>query len=115
MRTVIIAMLQKLQTKNIVEINTFIDNLLPLVYTNITTNDILSLLPNVAKYKVTTSLGWPYRTRETQEGHYYGVPITLESNVVQLHKEAFGEEDYVVSDTVKEINERIIKKWGWEE
>ena len=44
---------------------------------------------------------------------WYGIPITLESNVTQLHKEAFGEENYTPSDTVKSINESIIKKTGY--
>ena len=112
MRTVITAMLDKLKTKSIGEINTFIDNLLPMVYTNITTNDIISLLPNVAKYKITTSIGWPYVTTEVKLDTHYGVPITLESNVVKLHKEAFGEDNYVVSDTVKTISQKIIDKTG---
>ncbi len=113
MRTVIAAMLEKVKTKNIGEINTFIDNLLPMVYTNITTNDMISLLPNIAKYKITTSIGWPYRTEGITFDNYYGIPITLESNVVQLHKEAFGEPNYVVSDTVKKISEQIIEKSGY--
>ena len=113
MRTVIAAMLEKVKTKNIGEINTFIDNLLPMVYTNITTNDMISLLPNIAKYKITTSIGWPYRTEGITFDNYYGIPVTLESNVVQLHKEAFGEPNYVVSDTVKKISEQIIEKSGY--
>lgn len=115
MRTVLTLMLEKLKTKNVVEINNLIDNLLPMVYTNIETNDMLSLLPNIAQYKISASIGWPYRTKEIDFNHYYGVPITLESNVIQLHKEAFGEEKYVVSDRVKEISEQIIEKTGIKE
>ena len=44
---------------------------------------------------------------------WYGIPITLESNVTQLHKEAFGEENYTPSDIVKSISESIIKKTGY--
>ncbi len=44
---------------------------------------------------------------------FFGIPITLESNVQQLHKEAFGETDYTPSDTVKTISESIIKKTGY--
>lgn len=115
MRTVIAAMLQKLQTKSIGEINTFIDNLLPRIYTNIETNDMFALLPNLPNYKIITSIGWPYRTEGITFDNYYGIPITLESNVVQLHKEFFGEENYTVSDTVKEISDRIVKKSGYDE
>lgn len=115
MRTVIAAMLDKLKTKSVGEINTLIDNILPRVYTNITANDIISLVPNIANYKISMSIGWPYKTEGITFDNYYGIPITLESNVVQLHKEAFGEPNYVVSDTVKTISDQIIKKSGYEE
>ena len=115
MRDVMTAMLEKVKDKSMAEINTFIDKLLPKVNTNITTNDIISLLPNIAKYKIETSMGWPYKTTEVKWGNYYGIPVTLESNVVQLHKEAFGEPNYVVSDTVKNISEQIIEKSGLKE
>ncbi len=115
MREVLAAMLERVKNKSVAEINTLIDNLLPMVYTNITTNDMLSLLPNIAKYKISTSIGWPYRTEGIIFDNYYGIPITLESNVVQLHKEAFDEPNYVVSDTVKNISEQIIEKSGYDE
>ena len=115
MRNVLAAMLEKLKTKSLPEINTMIDNLLPMVYTNINANDMIALIPNIANYKITTSIGWPYKTEGIIFDNYYGIPITLESNVIQLHKEAFGEEDYVVSDTVKTISEKIIKKSGYKE
>ena len=44
---------------------------------------------------------------------WYGIPITLESNVKQLHQEAFDEEDYEPSDTVKNISQSIINKTGY--
>lgn len=115
MREVLAAMLEKLKTKNISEINSFIDKLLPKVYTNITTNDMISLLPNIANYKISTSIGWPYNTKGITFDNYYGIPITLESNVVQLHKEAFDEPNYVVSDRVKIISDKIVEKSGYTE
>ena len=115
MRTVITAMLEKLKTKSLGQINTFIDNMLPMVYTNITANDMISLLPNIAKYHVGSSIGWPYKTQGITLDNWYGVPVTLEKNVVQLHKEAFGEPDYTVSNTVKTISNQIIKKTGYTE
>lgn len=115
MRTVLAAMLEKLKTKSLAQINTMIDNLLPMVYTNINSNDMISLLPDIANYNISTSIGWPYKTEGIIFDNYYGIPITLESNVVQLHKEAFDEENYVVSDTVKAISEKIIEKSGYEE
>ena len=113
MRTVIEAMIEKFKTKNISEMNQIIDQILPEVYTNITSGDIFSLIPSVASLKVTDSIGWPYETKGITLDRWYGVPVTLESNVKQLHQEAFGEPDYVPSDRVKEISNQIIQKTGY--
>ena len=115
MREVLAAMLEKLKNKSVGEINTLIDNLLPMVYTNITANDMVALLPNITKYQIETSLGWPYKTTGVVYDNYYGIPVTLESNVIKLHKEAFGKENYIVSDTVKTISDQIKEKTGLEE
>lgn len=113
MRDVVEAMLKKLQTKSIGEINTLLDNILPKIYTNISTGSIISEIPSITKYKITDSIGWPYNTKGKTMTLWYGIPITLESNVVQLHQELFGESDYKVSDTVKEISNKIIEKTGY--
>ena len=113
MRTVIEAMVEKFKTKNISEMNQIIDKILPEVYTNITSGDIFSLLPSVASFKVTNSIGWPYETKGITLDRWYGVPITLESNVTKLHEQAFGETDYMPSDKVKEISNKIIEKTGY--
>lgn len=113
MRDVVEAMLKKLQTKSIGEINTLLDNILPKIYTNISTGSIIAEIPSITKYKITDSIGWPYNTKGKTMTLWYGIPITLESNVVQLHQELFGESDYKVSDTVKEISNKIIEKTGY--
>ena len=113
MRTVIEAMFAKLKTKNIGEINAFADKILPCVYTNLSTGDLISLVPNIAKYKISESIGWPYDTKGITLDRWYGVPVTLESNVIQLHKEAFGESDYIPSEDVKIISNSIVNKTGY--
>lgn len=113
MRDVIEAMLKKLQTKSIAEINSMLDSVLPKIYTNIDTGSIISEIPSIAKYKITDSIGWPYKTRGKTMTLWYGIPITLESNVVQLHQELFGEENYEASDKVKSISTQIVNKTGY--
>lgn len=113
MRTVIEAMLAKLKTRSLGQINAFADAILPQVYTNITLGDIISLAPDIAKYKVSNSIGWPYDTKGKTMDRWYGIPVTLESNVVQLHKEAFGESNYTASQTVKSISQSIVNKTGY--
>lgn len=113
MRTVIEAMANKLKTKNISEINAFIDFILPKVYTNITAGDVFSLLPSVTSFNITDSIGWPYHVKGITLDRWYGVPVTLEKNVKQLHKEAFEEVDYNPSEVVKNISNKIIQKTGY--
>ena len=59
-----------------------------------------------------TNVGWPYTIGGWTSDAWYGVPCTLESNVVRLHQEVYGDEDYEASDTVKDMSERIIRKTG---
>lgn len=113
MRTVIEAMLKKLKTKSLTEINSFADAILPQVYSNISLTDIISLVPDVTKYNIAESIGWPYDTKGITLDRWYGIPVTLESNVKQLHQEAFGESDYTPSETVKSVSQSIINKTGY--
>ena len=115
MRTVIEAMVQKLKTKSIGEINSFLDVVLPKVYTNIRSSDIFALLPSLASFKITESIGWPYETKGITLDRWYGVPVTLESNVKKLHEDMFGDSSYTPSDTVKQISNQIVTKTGYGE
>lgn len=113
MRTVIEAMVEKFKTKNISEMNQIINKILPEVYTNIKASDIFTLLPSVASFNIVDSIGWPYETKGITLDRWYGVPVTLESNVKKLHEEAFGKTYYNPSDRVKEISNQIIQKTGY--
>ena len=113
MRDVLTAVANKVKTMNISQLNKLVNDLLPKVYTNITASDIFSLLPSVPSFKITESIGWPYETKGITLDRWYGIPITLESNVTRLHQEVFGETDYVPSDNVKQISNEIIEKTGY--
>lgn len=113
MRTVVEATFDKLKTKSLTEINSFVDNILPKIYTNISTNDMIAMIPDLTKYKVSDSIGWPYETKGITMNAWYGIPVTLESNVTRLHQELFGEQDYTPSETVKNISNQIVTKTGY--
>ena len=113
MRDVLTTVFAKAKTKSIPELNSLLDTLLPHVYTNISKDEIISLLPQAASYNVTDSIGWPYEVKGITLDRWYGVPVTLEQNVKKLHEQVFGETDYTVSDTVKSISNKIINKTGY--
>lgn len=113
MRTVIEAMLTKAKTLSIGKLNNLVDTILPRVSTNITATEIIGLAPSIASFNITESMGWPYKTQGITLDRWYGVPVTLESNVEKLHKEVFEQSDYVVSETLKDISNQIVKKTGY--
>ena len=113
MRDVLTAVANKVKTFNVSQLNKFIDFVLPKIYTNITAADIFSLMPSATSFKITDSIGWPYETKGITLDRWYGVPITLESNVTRLHQEVSEESDYTPSDTVKQISDSIAQKTGY--
>ena len=113
MRDVLTAVVNKVKTFNISQLNTLVDQVLPRVYTNITANDIFALLPSATSFKITESIGWPYETKGKTMDRWYGIPITLESNVTKLQQEVFGNTNYTPSETVKQISDDIVAKTGY--
>ena len=113
MRDVLTAVVNKVKTFNISQLNTLVDQVLPRVYTNITASDIFALLPSATSFKITESIGWPYETKGKTMDRWYGIPITLESNVTKLQQEVFGNTNYTPSETVKQISDDIVAKTGY--
>ena len=113
MRDVLMAVFNKAKTMGVGELNTLADNILPHVSTNISENEIISMIPKVASFNIVDSFGWPYETKGITKDRWYGVPVDLESNVSKLHEDLFGEENYVPTETVKNISNSIIKNTGY--
>lgn len=113
MRDVITAMIAKLKTKSVSEINRIADLILPKVYTNLSTTDLISMVPSLSSFNVAESIGWPYETKGITLDRWYGVPVTLESNVKQLHQKVFEDQNYEVPSNVKTISNKIVNKTGY--
>lgn len=114
MRDVIEAMLTKLKTKSIGQINTIANKILPQVYTNLTMTDLLSMAPAVASFNVGESIGWPYKTKgATLNKVWYGIPVTLESNVQELHQKVFNDTNYEVPTKIRTTSQQIVNKSGY--
>ena len=113
MRTVLEAVFNKVKKQELSEISNFVDMVLPHISTNMSTNSIISLVPSAVFYKITDSTGWPYDVSGYSSDAWYGVPVTLESNVKEFHQNIFGNSDYTPSDTVEEISDSIIAETGY--
>ena len=114
MRTVIEAVFDKIKTKDLSQIMDYIDIILPHISTNISANDIIKMAPHVLSLKISDSLGWPYDVEGYSSSAWYAVPVTLKSNVRELHEELFDDTDYIPSETVREISDKIVNNTGLE-
>lgn len=113
MRTVLEAVFDKIKSLDVSALSDLVDTILPLVSTNISSNEIIAMLPSVIFYNITNSEGWPYDVSGYSSDAWYGVPVTLESNVKELHSELFENDNYTPSETVQEISDDIINETGY--
>lgn len=112
-RTVLDAVFNKVKTMGVSELLDFVDIVLPHISTNMSTNDIIAMAPSALSFSISESFGWPYDVQGYSSDAWYGVPVTLESNVSELHEDLFGENNYTPSKTVQEISNSIINKTGY--
>ncbi len=84
------------------------------ISTNFSQTELVSLASNVTKYTIASTTGFPYdlTTADLSSTGSTVIPVDLESNVAQLHYYLFGETDYVASDTVKTISNKIANNTG---
>lgn len=111
-RVVLQKVAEKAKKANILTLNEIVDKVFPQISTNLTLKDMMGFAANIMDYNIVQTGGFPYQvtTDESVREHdgSYVVPIGLRSNVEQLHRELFGEEAYVPSEKVQQINDEII-------
>lgn len=113
MKIVLAAAFNKAKTLSLNQLNEIANEILPDIKTNMTTNQMMEVLLELASYRITDSKSWPYHwTDWTYNGIWYGPPVTLERNVVQLHEEFFKQKDYEPTDKVKSISDSISSITG---
>lgn len=114
-REVLTKVIEKLQGASLTQINKIIDKVFPEVSTNFTLTEILDYALDAFDYKLGETTGFPF-DKSTDTLNKIGsvvIPVTLESNVKQLHEFLFGSsEGYSPSATVSTISSNIVAKAG---
>lgn len=113
-RYVIEKMVEKALRADLATINKIIDVVLPKIKTSLSAAEILDYAKSFNKYKLGDNIGFPIeKTTDTLPGlGSIVIPVTLESNVVQLHEFLYGEEEYEPSSQVQSISRKIERKVG---
>ena len=116
-RIVIEKMVEKAKISDFNTLNKIIDKVLPGIKTSFTSKEIINYARYFAEYKLTDSTGFPMEKtadRITGIGSVV-IPVTLESNVRQLHEMLYGTLNYQVSLQVAGISKVIEEAAGTQE
>ena len=113
MKIVVKAAFEKAKTMDVKSLKKISNEILPEIKTNMTSADMLGMVMKLTSYTMTDSVGWPYDVREWNGGAFYGPPVTLSSNVTKLHEQFFAQEDYIPTQDVQDISERISALTGY--
>ena len=114
-RKVIKLAFEKVKTADWATINALIQTVfVEQVSTSVELNDVLAAGRNITKYHLTETMGFPAARGEANMGNKGAcvIPQTLESNVTELHRFLFGDENYEPTETVKAISRKIISDTG---
>lgn len=112
-RKVLSLAMEKAKQANFSTLNNILVTVLPQISTSIGIDDLIPMAKNISKYHIGTTDGFPFSRGVTKiDKHSSVIPLTLESNVIQLHQLLYGVEDYQPSSTVKKISEKIAKDSG---
>lgn len=110
-REVIKAIEEQAKKKDLATLQKVFNDSIGDIYTSIGTDEILTLIGNIANYRIVDENGFPQEELRVvanigAKGSSI-VPKDLISNVKWLHKFLFDDEDYQVTETVKEYSAKI--------
>lgn len=113
-RTVIAKMIEKVQSSNLKTVNSIIDVMFSEIETSFSNTELISLAAKVFDYQLTGSVGFPFTIKEVELGSKGQIvaPDTLESNVTELHRFLYDNDEYTPSATVSENSRKIQNDIG---
>lgn len=107
-RTVLMEIFEKAKTKGTTQLMGIVTKMIAKIDTNYATDDVTDLLSYMAQYTIDDSKAVPGKLWGGKiDGVWYAVPVTLENAAQDIHKYLYGQENYNVSNTVKEISDKI--------
>ena len=113
-RRVIQMIVSKAKSAGLSTIFKIMDDVFPMVTTSMDKTEILQMLPTLIGYSVNDTTGFPSSFKFSNVKGSVIVPTTLESNVIELHKFLYGDENYTPSATVLANSQRILEIVGGE-
>ncbi len=118
-REVIKKIIEKVKKADVGTLNDITNDVFPSISTSLSLSQILSMATSAGDYEISESSGFPFALKSTTISKKTGsvlVPCTLTSNVVQLHKFLYDQDDYdPTDDSVDVISDYIQNQTGFGE
>ncbi len=118
-RTVIKLIVEKAKSANVSQLNKIADDVFPKIATSLSLSQCLGMATSVGDYSIGDSSGFPFALKTKTVSKKTGsvvVPCTLTTNVVQLHKFLYNQDDYdPTDDKVDVISDHIQSETGLSE
>ena len=107
-RAVISQIIEKAKKAPITDLNKMLDDVLPKINTSFTAKELLGYGSKLASYQIVDSQGFPFeKVTGKISKQSVVVPDTLHSNVVELHRFLFNDNEYSTTTTVQSISDEI--------
>ena len=115
MKIVVSATVEKAKQTNPFRLHQIASEVLPEIKTNMSSGSLMKVMMSFISGDMTDSTGWPFETQGwiNYNGAWCGAPVTLKSNVEELHEKYFGQLDYEPTETVQEISSEISRRTGY--
>lgn len=115
-RKVVSLALEKAKQADFATLNNILVTVLPEISTSIGIGDLIPMAKTLKDFNIVEATGFPFARTTTKIGKLDCViPLTLESNVSELHRVLFGTENYIPSSTVKKISKKVAEDSGFGE
>ncbi len=111
-RLVLTKMFEKAKTAKVGTLLNIVDTVLPEVYTNLTSNEMIALAKDIFGYEIADTTGFPFEKYEgsLSDGLSYVFADGFNNNVTALHQYLFNNDSYTPSQTVDDIGNEIYNK-----
>jgi hypothetical protein len=98
-------------------LNKILDEVLPNVSTSLDVDEMVEVLSNISSYNIVATDGFPFAEYRTtgnlgKKGSCV-IPVDLATNVVELHKFLFENEEYEISSEVQSYSQKISADTGY--
>lgn len=115
-RLILQKLVQKAKKSSLGTLSNIMEEVFPLVKTSLSKSQIFDMGAGMLSYSFDETCGFPYEhTEKDVEGKGSVVlPVTLETNVKELHRFMFADDDYRPSDVVVHRSQKIAELGGIE-